>query len=279
VLAAGALAIRLRRRGPSPALWAVIAVLLAFWVTLAVGFNVSVGRTPTTVRYVYAGAFMALLVGVEAARGTRLAPNALVVLYGITVLALGANLARLREAGHFYRNFATALRAELTAIDLTRDRVNPYFVPKPLAYLSPVPAGPYLAAVDRIGSPAYSPAELANQSEETRQTADTVLIGALGIAVAPASPGEPVRNCRRLGPPQGSSLIMPVGPPGVRLSASSGGQIALRRFAAASTSPVGTVSPGRTVTLRIPADRSTRVWQAVITPAPASLSVCDLAGR
>jgi hypothetical protein len=275
-LATAALVIRLRRGPRPPALWALIAVLVAFWVSLAMGYDAGIGRTPTTVRYVYAGAFMVLLVAAEAARGLRLPRGAMMVLYAITVLALGANLARLRDATHFYRGFATSLRAQLTAVDLARGRVDPSFVAQPpAAFAAPVKAGPYLAAVKRAGSPAYSPAELSHQPEATREMADRVLVAALRIAVAPAPPHEAVRNCRRLGG-AGSATSIRVQPPGVRLSSSTGGRIALGRFATTASGPVGSLPAGRAVDLGIPADRSTRPWRAVITPAPASLVVCDL---
>jgi hypothetical protein len=275
-LATAALVIRLRRGPRPPALWALIAVLVAFWVSLAMGYDASIGRTPTTVRYVYAGAFMVLLVGAEAARGLRFRRGALVLLYAITALALGANLARLRDATHFYRSFATSLRAQLTAVDLARGRVDPTFVVQPPAVFSaPVKAGPYLAAAERAGSPGYSPAELTHQDEGTRATADRVLVEALRIAVAPARPHESVRNCRHLSGP-GSALIVRVKPPGVRLGPSTAGVLALGRFATVAAVPVGSLQARRVVDLRIPADRSKRPWRAVVTPAPASLVVCDL---
>jgi hypothetical protein len=253
-----------------------MAVLLAYWVSLALGFDPNNGRTPTTVRYVYAGGIMVLLVAAEAARGVALSRGALVALYAITALALGANVVRLREAGHFYRTSSTSVRAELTAIELARDHVDPAFVPPTtISYLALVRAGPYLATERRIGSPAYSLSELTRQPEATRKVTDEVLVAALRIAVAPASPHEPVRNCRRLGG-AGSASILAIGPPGVRLRSSTGGRVALRRFATSATVPVGSLAAGRAVDLRIPADRSKRAWRVVITPAPASLVVCDL---
>ena len=108
VAAAIALVVRLRRGPRSPVLWASIATLFAFWVSLGAGYDLIIGRTPTVVRYVYAAAFMALLIGAESVRGWRPRPRALVALYAIAVLALGANIARLRDGTSFYRVFATS---------------------------------------------------------------------------------------------------------------------------------------------------------------------------
>jgi hypothetical protein len=273
--AAVALGLRLYRGSRPALLWGLMAILLAFWISLALGFDVRIGRNPVTARYVYAGAILTLLVGAEAARGVRLSRGGLVALYAITVLALGANVARLRDGANFYRSFTTSLRAQLTGIELARDRVDPAFrAATPTSYLAPVRAGPYLAAVDRNGSPAYSPAELARQPENKRHDADAVVVAALRIALAPTVPGGSVRHCRRVA--GGSSVTLPVGPPGVRLSAPAGAGIALRRFASTATEPVGNLSPGRMVDLRIPPDRSQRTWQAVVTPAPKGVTVCAL---
>ncbi|HEV7461058.1 MAG TPA: hypothetical protein VGN78_11010 [Solirubrobacteraceae bacterium] len=273
--AAVALAVRLYRGSRPALLWALMAILLAFWTSLALGFDIRIGRNPVTVRYVYAGAILAVLVGAEAARGLRLSPAGLVALYAITVVALGANLARLRDGAHFYRSFTTSLRAQLTGLELARDHVSPGFMASsPTSFLAPVRAGPYLAAVDRNGSPAYSPAELARQPEDKRHDADAVVVAALRIGIAPAAPGATARNCRRVA--GGSSVTLPVGPPGVRLTAPASAAIALRRYASTSTVPVGSLPPGRAVDLRIPPDRSRRTWQAVVTPAPGGVTVCEL---
>jgi hypothetical protein len=265
-LAAWALVRRLRRGNVSVDLWAFIAILLAFWVALALGFGL--GRTPTTVRYVYGGAFVFALIAAEAVRGVRLSQAALLALFAITLLALGANLARLREGAHYFRNFATSLRGQLTGIELARGHVSPSFVPgNGPANFDLVVAGKYLAAVDRVGSPAFSESALARQPENVRHSTDSVLAEALGVKLVPAKLGD---GCRRL--PGGSSI--PVSPPGITIAAPNGGQVALRKFASGATVTVGSLQPGRPAALVIPPDRSARPWQVSVTPASASATVC-----
>jgi hypothetical protein len=271
-LAVCALGVRMWRGARSPVLWALIAALLAFWVALALGFGT--GRNPTVVRYTYGGAIFAILIGAEAARGVRFSRTALVALFAVTALALGANLARLREGANFYRDQATSLRAELTAVELARGQVDPSFLPSAGALRTvALRAGPYLDAVQRIGSPAYSTAELRRQRETRRSAADSVLVAALRIAIAP---GSRASDCRRGGGGADASMTFPVEPPGVRLSAPTAGRIQLRRFASTSRVEVGNLPAGRPVDLRIPADRSRQIWHASVTPAPASLTVCRL---
>src|SRR5204862_2088151 len=107
------LGIRLRRGAVPPFLWALIASLLAFWIALEVA-----NRPPSTVRYVYAGGALALLIGAEAARGLRISRTGILALLAVSIFALFGNLARLHSGAAFYRDFSTALRAQLSAIEL-----------------------------------------------------------------------------------------------------------------------------------------------------------------
>jgi hypothetical protein len=275
-LGCAALIFSLHRGSRSPLLWALIGVLLVYWLSLAMGFDSRIGRTPTTVRYAYAGAVLVLLVGAEAARGVRLSPASLAALYLIAVLALGANVARLRTGAHFYRDFATSLRANLTAVELARGHVRPGFTLQPQPSLQYMAAGPYLSAVARIGSPAYSVAELVRQSERVRHATDLELVAAMGTAISAHPKGEPVDPCQRFIGVRRRILTFRVGPTGVMLYSRAAGQASLRRFALSSTVPVGSLAANRPVDLRIPIDRSMRPWHLSITPSPAWLTVCPL---
>jgi hypothetical protein len=268
-LAFVALLWRMRRGLRSPALYAFIATLLAFWIALAMG--VGQGRNASTVRYVYVGGIVAMLVAAEAARGLRLSRTGLIVLYAVVVLALAGNVQRLRDGGSYYRAFAPVLRAQLAALELARDHVAPSFMPgSGPARFDVVRAGPYLAAVDRIGSPAYSEPELARQQEDRRQSADAVLVQALGIAAVPSPGGQAPSGCAR----PGQAFV--VGPPGVAITSGTGGRLALRRFASSATTAVGDLPAGRRVELHIPVDRSRRPWYASVKPGLESPIVCPL---
>jgi hypothetical protein len=272
VLATGALVWRLRRAA-RPMLWALIVTLVAYWVELAVG--IGTGRNPTTVRYVYAGAVIAMLIAAEAGQGLLRSRGSVLILYGVSALGLLGNAARLREGMNFYRAFGTVARAQLTAIELARPSVDPNFSTN-LASLAPISAGPYLEAVRRNGSPAYSQAELLDQSESLRSSADLVLVAALRLGTAPHPTGEAVTGCqRRVGAP-GSPASIVVGPPGISLSTIAGGQLAVSRYASRSTVALGNLPSRTTMDLRIPHDRSGRPWHVTITPLGPQTTVCSL---
>jgi hypothetical protein len=268
--------ISIRRGSRRPPLWAFICTLLAFWVALALAFGQ--GRDPSMARYVYAGGVLVMLIIAEAVRGVRLSPLKLGVLYAITALAIVGNLARLRDGERFYRSFGTTLRAQLTGLEIARDHVSPAFRLAAAPSLEVIQAGPYLAAVSRIGSPAYSQAQLVRAPEGLRHAADATLVAALGISLSPSG-GEPVGACRRVtGGAAGAPPTVLVRPPGIALRSPAAGQVALRRFASSTTVPVGDVAAGETLDLRIPSDRSSVPWHASVGPPSSSVTVCPLPG-
>jgi hypothetical protein len=268
VLGVWALLRRVRRGSVSVELYAFVAILLAFWIALALSFGP--GRSPTTVRYVYGGAFAFALIATEAARGVRWSRTALLVLLGVTVLALGANLTRLREGAHYFRAFATSLRGQLTGIELARGHVAPSFVPSGgPARFNLIAAGPYLAAVDRVGSPAFTESELASQPEGVRQQTDAVLAAALGIAVTPTTTSG---ACLKVA----GTTSIPIHPPGIVFRSPTGGRVFLRRFASGASVSAGSLQADKPGAVRIPLDHSQRPWQANVRPPPTSLMVCNL---
>jgi len=267
--------VSIRRGSRRPPLWGFICTLLAFWVALALVFGQ--GRDPTVARYVYAGGILVMLIIAEAVNGVRLSLIKLGVLYAVTALAIAANLARLRDGEHFYRSFGTTLRAQLTGLEIARDHVSPAFRLSPPPSLEVIQAGPYLSAVSRIGSPAYSQTQLMGEPEALRHAADATLVSALGLALS-SSGGEPVGACRRVTEAADAPSTVLVEPPGIALRSATVGQVGLRRFASTATVPVGNLAAGQTVDLRIPADRSSLPWHASVNPPSSSVTVCPLLG-
>jgi hypothetical protein len=155
-LALLALVLRLRRGRTPASLWTSLAVLLGFWIPIVL---TEPGRPPGAVRYIYAGSVAVLLVATDAAKGLRLSRGELLTLFAAATRALGANVAQFRSLSGVLRTQASQVRAQLTAIQLARDRVDPAFLPAagPLQSFTQNPnlaarAGSLLAAVDRVGS-------------------------------------------------------------------------------------------------------------------------------
>jgi hypothetical protein len=261
---------------PRPAFWVSLGGLLAFWASTAMvsGLN----RYPYSQRYAYAGAILLLLVAASALTDLRLPRWLAPAVLGATVLALGANLYTDSQASGELRAFSTYNRADLTALELARNRVDPAFIPPSpnvsvaVAYQAVGGAGPVLDAVARNGSFAYSLPELRAQPEEVRGTADAALVQAERLQVAPAAPGTMPVHCRGIGDPG----LIAVGPPGVLLRSPRERSVTLGRFATLPAANVGSLAPGELSVLRIPADAASDPWRVALSPG-GPVTVCRVA--
>jgi hypothetical protein len=119
-------------------------------------------------------------------------------------------------------------------------------------------AGPYLRAVDDLGSPADSLEELRAQSATVRAAADGVLLGALGVKLdAAASAGG---TCTTITPTAGQATTERVGDSltlVVTADPAAGVDVAARNLADGfEGGGLGTVAPGMTRSLTLPRVRS-----------------------
>ena len=257
-------------RGPMSAGLAVgLAVLLALMAiqALAAGFL----RTPGIDRYLYPTAVAVFVVAVEAARGWRPGRRALIAVWAITAISVGANVSLLREFGQEYRAVAQGVRATLSGVELAGSEVDPDFDPgavdsrSPLAFTwgSPVidgsPTEAYLTASDRYGAIGYSAQDLEDEDEGVRESADRNLIAALGLSLEPTEP-LPGARCLRLRADIAGALLQP-GDAAVLIG---GGRstVGLSRFGpvAVELGVLPTAQPQRVAT---PPDRAELPWRLV----------------
>lgn len=263
-LAVGLACRALRGRGAERWLWPVAAALLASWFLTA--FNLSEGRGPTSSRYQYASCILVLMVLANLFKGVRLDRTGLAALVALTALALGPNLVQLKSGSRFFEQQTVLARSGTAAIEIARDTVDPGFQLNPEVAgthtLVDVFAGPYLEAVDRHGSPAYTPAELAAAPPDGRRQADVALARALGLATT-IRPGafraRAPRGCVEVpagaAPAQGVRLR----PGTTRIEVPPGpdAAISLRRFAADGFPVSAPAVPGGSAAeLTVPRDRA-----------------------
>jgi hypothetical protein len=271
VLAALAVALRLSRRSIPDALWAWLAVLLFYWVTMGAAARPAEGS-----RYVFFGAVGVLLVAAMALQGRvgkRLSAGIVVV----ALLALPANIAQLRSGSDAdtLHHDAGVSRAEFTMLELAADRVDPEYIASADPNVSAVggglfigiPAGAYLRSVQRNGSPAFTLDELREQPEELRKIADITLAGAIGlepqVIVRPAG----ADRCPVFSPAAGSDTASFPLPPGRTLFGPAGKQpvtVGLRRFADTQSGVLEELPPGAWRSLEIPRDAASEPWRAVV---------------
>jgi hypothetical protein len=305
VAAAGLLAWRLARLGRVPGRVAALGTMVAvFW--LLTGARRAQLTSPEESRYVHVGAVLVLLLAVELARGVVLPRPAAIVGGVVVALVVAGNLGDLRAAAGELRAESALTRARLGAVELARATVDPrHVVELPGFPLLVVRAGPYFAAARELGSPAATPAQLANGPEPARIAADAELLriaGARLLVPAPASlrVGKRPRGEAAAAPPRrgtsrgGEDAVArgddacvavrararsPTVPRGGLLLVARGGPTAvfLRRFATAFPArSQATVRRGAgVVLLRLPPDRSPRPWHVRLA-GPGRVTACGL---
>jgi hypothetical protein len=273
LLALAALVVALRRSRPSRWPWHWFAVLIVFWVSTAL-VALPALRTPSTGRYLYVVAAVLLVLAAAAVGPVQPRPRLVLIGFAATLLALGANVAMLRDGGIYLRSYAKKARADFTAIELARRYVSPTFVPTTGSIASPlvIPAtvaGTYLRAVDRIGSFADTLPELRSAPEADREEADQILAQALGLHLAPAAPRSRASGCRRAPASAGAApgLRLPGGGALLRSAGRRPARISLRRFASSFTISLGSLAPRRYYSLKIPTDAAGDPWRAQLVPA------------
>lgn len=278
VLAALALALRLSRRSIPRALWAWLAVMLFYWVTMG-----AAARPPEGSRYLFFSAVGILLVAAEAIAG-RVGNRITAGVFVIALLALPANVAQLRSGNDAdtLHHDAKVSRTEFAMLELAGDRVDPEYVASADPNVSAVggglyigiPAGAYLRSVQRNGSPAFTLDELAEQPEELRKIADIALADAISLEPSIVRRPNDAARCPIVSPDPGSTSASFPLPPGRTVYGSAGDapvSIGLRRFADEESGVLEEVPPGAWRSLEIPADAASQPWRAVVD---APLRVC-----
>lgn len=258
-------------------LWVVLAIGLSFWILG--GFDVKPGRVPWASRYQLPGAVFVLLVATELLRGVKLDRRLLLPAAAVIVAAVTSNVLFLHQAYTSYLGGTKIVRANLTAMEIARNTVDPaFFLEEEFADtgLDHIDAGSYFSAVDAFGSPAYTVAELQESPEAARFAADKVLLNALRVPLEPISRSAvPTDGCVAV---DGSGLFkLPPGGVAIAAGATPVTDIKMRRFATDRPFPVDFqtgIGAGKALALPIPTDLSTVPWRLQLEGGPAT--VCAL---
>jgi hypothetical protein len=268
-------AVRIRRSGASPRLAFLLTMLMSFWIFAAIERAHLVPSTDP--KWVYPNAILLLLIGAEIGAGAHISRRVRLVGAAIAAFAVASNMAQLIHGGEHLRAISTRIRAELAALQLARDRVDPQYRPD-VVDAPQITAGPYLAAIVALGSPADPVESLPNLSADTRASADRVLLEASHLTLSPmagqldtvAPRVEAIAGGTRLG--LGPCVVfratrthafvaLSVPPHGLRITADRGTVVVrLRRFADAySPLVIGTVTSHR-LSFEPPRDASPTPW-------------------
>ncbi|HET7443411.1 MAG TPA: hypothetical protein VFJ57_01990 [Solirubrobacterales bacterium] len=270
---------RLAKLGKAPRwLWVVVAIGGSFW--FLAGLNQIPGRDPTASRYQYIGVVFVLLIAAELLRGIKISPRVTVVVVLVAAAAIAPNVYYLHQAYLSYRGTSQLEKADLGALDIARETVEPGFVLEEdiadTGYVH-VDAASYFSAEDEFGTPAYSSDELLEASAPARFAADKVLWAALRAEVTPIPASQaPSKGCATVEatselPPGGGIVVAGEQPiEDVKLARFSSGEppIDLQQQ----------IEPGAGLRITIPEDRSTVPWRVLLETSGPS-QICDLEGR
>jgi hypothetical protein len=252
---------QLRKPGFVPGFWPVAAAAATGWFLTA--FNQIPGRDPSSSRYQYIGAVFVLLLLANLLQGVRFGRRALIAIGGVTAAAVAVNLTVLADGRDALRIQSELTKANLGAIEIARDTVDPDFSLTPEVAGTPtlidVQAAKYLPAAREYGSPAYSPAELSDAPDYARRQADVVLSQALPLSTytrPEAYDPTGAENCIDVasGSPE---LALSPGIARIELSPGPDADLSLRRFATDEYPVPASALPGDSVKLlEIPRDRA-----------------------
>jgi hypothetical protein len=257
-----------RKPGISPRFWPAAAAGVSYWLLAA--FNFIPGREAASSRYVYAGAAFVLLMAADLLQGVRFSRRALWIGAGLTALALGPNLAQMKDGADWSKEQSLLTRSDTAAMEIARRTAQPSFALTPevagTASLVLVNAGQYFEAVNAHGSPAYSVDELAAAPEGGRHWADVVLSRALPLSTTTQPAAFLPRNSARcLTVPGGgggmSEVQLRPGVTRIWLAPGPEATLFMRRFATGEY-PVnlGNVQGGSVTLLKIPRDTAPQPW-------------------
>lgn len=260
-------------------LWALTLGGGVFWVSTAL-VRGSVASASSS-RYTYVGAFIVILIALELATGAKLSGRAIGFLAFATAAIVLANTPLLYNSRDMLRVGTQYTRAELGAVEIARDTVSPSFVTTGIAHLpAGINTGVYLQAVDRYGSPAYTPAQISSAPDAVRVAADGVLVraGSLRLELTPGAVTKS-GSCHTVDPTRATRrYVVELPATGLLVKAGSANtQIGARRFAQTGLTPLKPLRPGEEAKLTAVRDRVSLPWRIAIT-SKAAFVLCTPAG-
>lgn len=261
------------------------ATLVGFWAEAGLAALKASQQYPS--RYFFPAGVLTVLLVIELCGQLRPVVTAqraaLVLIAVVTAAAVVGDAQQVYRSAQSIRAMSRPTPARLAALELARPRVDPAFEVDGDAGPLFVRGGPYFAAIDDLGSPAETIAQLRRDTQKDRGEADAVLVRALGLhidrngmldgtGIAPTldrggDGATTTAHCVVVAPTPGGAVVDVTVPPTgitIRPNATTRAAVALRRFGTSFTGPpVGDVDSDAG-TLDIPPDHVAVSWHAQI---------------
>jgi hypothetical protein len=285
---------RLARPVPvSPRLAGLLATGLGLWAITAVARSTI--SQPEASRYIYLGAVVIVLVGVELLRGIPITSRVTALAACVVGFCAITGLTVLRAGSMDLRSTSKTVAADLGALELAAAYAPPGYQPDPQG-APQITAGPYLHTVRAIGStPADSPTDLAAAEPSARAAADGVLLALEAPRLHPLGTARPAPlaslsitsliratqsrrgGCLQLTPLIGGSMVadlaLPSGGVVILNEGPAPAALALRRFGETFYPIPSQVTPRSAWVLSLPLDRAPVAWQLQLA-STSRLSIC-----
>lgn len=274
----------------------LLATGLSLWAVTAVARSTI--SQPEASRYIYLGAVVIVLTGVELLREVTITPRSTVLATLLVAVCALTGFTALHAGSVGLRSTSRTVTGELGALELAAAHAPPNYQPDPQR-APQILAEPYLHTVRAIGSsPADTPAEIIASDPVTRAAADSVLVTLESSGLQPLGMVEPLRlalppvagslaaatqsrhgGCLQLTPLAGAAmtadLALHSGAVAIRDQGSAAASLAIRRFSDNFDQLAAPLTGHTGDALTLLSDSSSVPWQLqVISASP--ISVCGL---
>ena len=270
-------ALRIRAVGSvSSGVWVVLALGVSFWLLAAL--NAGPDRPPTSGRYQYMGAVFIVMIAAELLRGVRPWRPAILGALAVTTLVLLSSISYLQQLADAQQQTGNVIRADLAAIEIAQDTVDPGFLPD-VSFSGTgdvyIAAGLYLEMASETGSPAFSEPELAAAPAYAREFADRTLARAERLVVGAGEVAPATSGCRSVDAADSPTVAAEPGTLTVKGRPGAQLELYLRRFAPGFPVRAGEVQGGGTTSIAFPADRSSVPW-VLLVQGSGNARVCGV---
>ena len=275
-LAIGCIVWRLLKGSLSPWIWVTLIIALALWSIqcLAAVPGSPDYRAPDDPRYLYPGAVVVILIGVELCAGRTWPKWGFGLLLAVGAFGVASNISQMERYADDYRLESDAMRRTITSAAIYLDEQRGYRAPTPDQPVIASETGSLIAAMAErpFGGVDYSASEIEELPPAAQSELDAMVGGYEQVALEPG--GRPAGRCAVVKPDTAGRFIARL--PAGRVVLKNGTEpatIRVGRFAETPGFDIGDLGAGRTATVETFEPVEAAPWN--ISSDQPGLEVCS----